>query len=110
MEAGGLQEQQEAFVADTGLDFSFIFVLYEGASGNPAVVEDVINYADTIGNPTFPVLADGESQLATHTPMTQLTHPEVCALSHELEILSCYSGHGGYEDALTDIREHAGLE
>lgn len=109
MEAGGLQEKQEAFVAETGLDFSFIFVLYEGASGNPAVVEDVINYAETIGSPSFPVLADGNGSISDATPMTQFTHPEMCALTPELEIISCYSGHGGYDDALSDIRDHAGL-
>ena len=109
MEAGGLQERQETFVAETGLDFSFIFVLYEGASGNPAVVEDVINYAETIGSPSFPVLADGNGSISDATPMTQFTHPQMCALTPELEIISCYSGHGGYEDALSDIRDHAGL-
>jgi hypothetical protein len=41
--------------------------------------------------------------------MTQEVHPEMCALSPDLEIISCYYGHGGYEDALQDIRDHAGL-
>ena len=109
MEAGGLQEKQDEFVAETGLPFSFLFALYEGASGNPATVDDAMSYAETIGSPNFPVFADGEGKIAETTPMTQFTHPEMCAFTPELEIISCYSGHGGSDDALTDIREHAGL-
>ena len=37
------------------------------------------------------------------------SHPQMCALSDELEILGCYTGHGAYEDALDEIRDHAGL-
>lgn len=107
MEAGGLQARQDQFIAETGLEFSFIFALYQGASGNPAVAEDVAAYANTIGNPLFPVLADGIGAIAGATPMNLQTHPQMCALSPEFEIISCYSGHGGYEDALTDIVEHS---
>ena len=41
--------------------------------------------------------------------MTQEVHPEMCAVSPEMRIISCYSGHGGYVNALNDIRAHAGL-
>ena len=41
--------------------------------------------------------------------MTQETHPEVCALSDELEILDCTTGHGGFETMMDAIRDHAGL-
>ena len=41
--------------------------------------------------------------------MTQEYHPEMCALAPELEVISCYRGHGGYEQALEDIKSHAGL-
>ncbi len=109
MEAGGLQESQDAFITETGLGFSFIFALYEGAGGQPAVEEDVESYSERIGSPEFPVMADGNGGIAGATPMTQFTHPEMCGLTPELEIISCYSGHGGYENALSDIRDHAGL-
>ena len=109
MEAGGLQEKQDAFIAETGLPFSFLFVIYEGASGNPAQVDDAINYSVTIGEPQFPVLADSEGNLAVITPLTQITHPELCAFTPELEILNCYAGHDKYQEAFKDIREHAGL-
>ena len=84
-------------------------MLYEGSSGNPAVVEDAISYHDRIGAPSFPIFADGTGKMAQATPMTQAYHPEMCALTPELEIISCYHGHGGYEQALDDIRVHAGF-
>ena len=58
MEAGGLQEVQDQFIADTGLNFRFLFVLYEGASGRPATVDDIIAYHERIGFPEFPIFAD----------------------------------------------------
>jgi hypothetical protein len=110
VEAGGLQEKQEAFVAETGLPFSFIFVLSEGASGNPAVSEDAIAYADRIGSPNFPILAGGDGSIVDATPMTQEAHPEICAFTPDLEIIECFVGHGGSDDALDVIRSHAGIE
>ena len=109
MEAGRLQETQENFVAETGLDFSFIFALYEGASGYPATADDCDSYADTIGNPSFPVMADGDALISDHTPMTQTRHPEMCGLAPDMTIISCTYGHGGYDQVLDDIKAHAGL-
>ena len=91
------------------MPFQFLLVLYEGASGNPAVPQDSVAYADKIDYPDFPIFADGNHLVADATPLTNEVHPEMCALTPELEIIKCYSGHGGYEDALQDIREHAGL-
>ena len=91
------------------MDFSFLFAIYEGGGGDPATASDCEAYAETIGSPSFPVFADGTFQIAGVTPMTQNTHPEMCALSPDLEVISCYSGHGGYFNALDDIKSHAGL-
>ena len=42
--------------------------------------------------------------------MTQEVKPELCALTPELEIIGCYTGHGvAIDEALQAIREHAGL-
>lgn len=84
--------------------------MYEGGSGNPATAADCESYAETIGDPTFPVFADGSRLIVDATPMTQLVHPEMCALTPDMTIISCSSGHGSYKDMLDDIREHAGLE
>ena len=54
-------------------------------------------------------MADSDFGMAGHTPMTQMVHPEICALAPDMTILSCHSGHGGYLDALDTIRDHAGL-
>ena len=92
------------------MDFQFLFVLYEGSSyGVPAVKQDVELYAEVIDYPNFPIMADGNGLVAGATPLTNEVHPEMCAVSPEFEIIKCYSGHGGYEDALQDIRNHAGL-
>ena len=109
MEAGRLQEVQDNFAAESGLQFSFLFALYEGASGNPATPEDCANYADVIGNPSFPVMADQLHRAMDVTPMDLIAHPEMCALAPDMTILGCYTGHGTYEQAFEDIRRHAGI-
>ena len=108
-EAGDLQTIQEEFIAETGLDFEFLLVLYESPSGYPAVPEDSISYADRIGNPNFPVFADGEKIVVNATPLTNYSRPEMCILSPEMEIVECYSGYDGYENALEGLKIHAGL-
>ncbi|MEC7986613.1 MAG: hypothetical protein VX278_15710 [Myxococcota bacterium] len=90
------------------MDFGFLFSLFEGRSGNPAVAEDCASYYETIGQPTFPVFADGNGLIAGATPLIQ-QNPEVCALSPEMEIISCYQGHNVYRQAMEDIKTHAGL-
>jgi len=100
---------QDDFEEQTGLDFSFIYALYEGSSGMPATANDASSFAEAIGDPDFPVLADRAEKIAGATPLTQMTHPEMCALTPELEIIGCYSGHGSYQDCFNDIRSHAGI-
>ena len=41
--------------------------------------------------------------------MTLVSRPELCALAPDLTILDCYTGHGTHEQALEDIRIHAGI-
>ena len=106
--AGGLQELQNEFIAETGLDFSFLFVLSQDSNGNTADVEDVVSYHTMMNEPSFPVLADGARQLAVITPMGE-GQPEMCALSPQMEIIRCYFESGGHEQALLDIRAHAGI-
>ena len=108
-EAANLQSVQEDFAAETGLDFQFLLVLYENDSGYPAAPEDSISYAESIGNPIFPVFADGNDTVVDATPLTNNARPEMCALSPDLEIIKCYTGYDGYANALADIKIHAGL-
>jgi len=108
-EAVGLPYYQEDFIAETGLDFSFMFVIFAGFLGYEATEEDCAEYAEHIGNPDFPVFADGEKRLHDATPMNGESHPEVCAIGPDMTILECWSGHGSVETALDKIRETAGL-
>ncbi len=109
MEAGSLQDVQDSFIAETGLGFSFLFAIYDGGSGGPATERDCEAYAETIGSPSFPVFADGERLVSEVTPITHQVHPEMCAIAPDMTIIKCFSGHGGHELALTQIRDHAGL-
>jgi hypothetical protein len=92
-----------------------MFALYEGTSGNPAQAVDCTAYSNQLlskgwtNTTELPIFADGTRTLANITPMTQNAHPELCALTPELAIISCYAGHGKIENALQDIRVHAGL-
>ena len=110
---GRLPGFRDDFNEATGLDTDVIFALYEGTSGAPAQAVDSAAYANqllTRGWETttdLPVLADGTRTLATITPMTQNTHPELCSLTPELTIIACYYGHGSIHDAHEDIRLHA---
>ena len=70
--------------------------------------EDVEAYYPRINEPSFPVFADGDHQLPAISPMDNRI-PEVCSLSPEMEIISCYAEHGGHQQALLDIKAHAGI-
>ncbi|MDP6934964.1 MAG: hypothetical protein QGG40_18730 [Myxococcota bacterium] len=109
MEAGRLQNAQDAFIDETGLDFSFLFAIFQGASGYSATEDDCESYAETIGDPEFPVFADGDTLIADNTPMTAEQVPEYCGIAPDMTIISCDNGHGGYEDIIEDIKSHAGL-
>ena len=37
-------------------------------------------------------------------------HPEICVFTPEFEIVECFVGHGGTDDAFDVIRNHAGIE
>ncbi len=86
-----------------------MFALYAGFTGSAATGEDCADYADYIGDPDFPVFADGEGILVGATPMTGYSHPEVCALGPDMTILGCWAGHGTIDSAFDAIREHAGI-
>jgi len=109
VEAGRLQEEQQKFQAETGLPFTFVFALYENGSHKPPTKEDVQIYAQQVGITQFPVLADAAGAFAAATPMTQQSHPEVCAIGPDMRIISCGSGHNSFQSRLNDIKAYAGL-
>ena len=46
--AGGLQDVQNDFIEETGLEFSFLLAVYEGVGRNPATLDDSVEYAEAI--------------------------------------------------------------
>ena len=112
-EVGRLPSIKDEFNQDSGMDTGIIFSLYEATSGAPPTAVDSAAYANQllahgwVETNDLPVLADGTYTLATLTPMTQNAHPELCAVTPELMIISCYTGHGTIHTALEDIRAHA---
>jgi len=85
-----------------------VFALYAGLTPDrPASAQDVKFYAQRVGITDFPVLADSMGAFAGSTPMTQRRHPELCALTPDMRILSCAVGHGAYRRLLDDIRRHS---
>ena len=95
------------------MDMDIVFALYAGTNGDPAQASDSEIYANHLltkgwtKNSELPVLADGTRSLVGVTPMTQNVHPELCALTPDMSIISCYFGHGKIDLALEDIRAHA---
>jgi hypothetical protein len=91
------------------LNFSFLFALYAGGTGKPANENDCKAYADEIGMTKFPVMADGSKTIAGNTPMTEEFHPEMCALTPDMEIIACSYGHKAYKQMFLAITNHAGI-
>lgn len=110
---GRLPGIRDEFNEANSIDSGVIFALYEGTSGAPAQQIDTLPYANQllsrgwVTTTDLPVLADGTRTLASITPMTQSTHPELCSLTPELVIINCYYGHGSIHDAHEDILLHA---
>ena len=69
----------------------------------------IISYAEVIDNPGFAVFADGDRVVVEATPLTSNSRPEMCAHFPDIEIIGCFSGFDGYENALNEIKSHTGL-
>ena len=91
---------------ETGIDFSFIAVVYENSVGTEPTGQDAMDYAAALGNPALPVLADPSLQVLDVTEFDGTVFPSQCALSPEMEMLKCTEGHG-HDDLFDVIREHA---
>jgi hypothetical protein len=90
-----------------------LFAIYRDFVGSAADADDCAEYAEEIGNPSFPVFADGatnfsSSQIYNATPV-EIAHPVACALAPNMEIIACAEGHGVVEPLLEEIKTHAGL-
>ena len=108
-EAAELDELGQAFADETGIGFSYITLLFQGPTGDPAQPEDAPGYAEYVGNPTNPVVADPDRAILDATPYDGSTLPGKCLLSPQMEILDCWTGHYNDDEALDLIRIEEGL-
>ena len=88
------------------MDFSFIAVLFQSVDSGFPDGNDAVIYADALGNPSYPVVADETQQVFEATTYDGSSLPGKCALSPEMEILTCTTGHGN-EDLFDAISTHA---
>ena len=93
MEAVSLPERTADFAAaHADIPFSYMIVLTQDQGGglpDPIVAE---NYAEAVGNPDFPVLADPLAASIAATPWDGNTLPGKCVLTPEQVILDCFTG------------------
>jgi hypothetical protein len=91
VEAVGLPDHQEAFIAETGIEMTWILALFQDWAGKPPVAADAVDYAKVVGDPPYPVIADYQGRLTEVTPWTGQRLPGKCVLSPQMEILDCYN-------------------
>lgn len=87
------------------IPFSFLVTLFADTLGYVPDGEDALIYWEEIGDPRIPVLADFDQRVIPATPYDGSALPGKCALTPEMEILTCWMGHGN-EDGLEAIVEH----
>lgn len=85
----------------------FMIVVFENNAGFPPSGSTAETYAEELGNPQIPVLADPDKAILTSTPWADSSLPGKCILTPEMEILECYTGHGN-EAAFDVVLEHLG--
>jgi len=81
-------------------------VIFENTGGFPADASTAIGYWTDMGEPELAVMADGSRQVVDLTPWEGQYLPGKCALTPDMEILGCYTGHGN-DQLFADILEHA---
>jgi hypothetical protein len=80
--------------------------VFQNSVGSPPEAQDAVDYAEALGDPDYPVVADPSEQVFSATGYDGSTLPGKCVLSPEMVMLECTSGHGN-EDLFEAIVEHA---
>ncbi len=103
-EAVELEERGHEFRDETGIDYSLVIALFQGASGGEPVPEEADEYAKAIDvKRRIPVLSDLAIKTIDRTPYDGGTLPGICLLSPEMVMLECWEGEGESEKALEMI-------
>jgi hypothetical protein len=108
-EAVGLADETEEFVSASGLDFSYILVVFEDAFGLTPEADLASAYHEGIGSPTYPVLSDVSNTTLPAVPYDAQEVPGKCALTPDMVILGCMTGHGA-EPLYQLIEDHAAAQ
>jgi hypothetical protein len=82
-------------------------ILFENNAGMPPDGSVAETYADELGNPQIPIVADPSKEILISTPWADSSLPGKCILTPEMEILECYTGHGN-ETAFDVVLDHFG--
>ena len=102
LEAWGKEYRQE-----TGVDFSYLVILFEDVQGDQPKGGTAVNYADVIDARKLPVLADKQQAILSDTPYDGSRLPGKCLLSPEMEMVECWDGHAGIEELFEVMARHA---
>lgn len=86
--------------------FSYAVVLFADYEGGPPDGDDAETYAESLGYPSYPVVADPEVGILDSTLYDGNPLPGKCALSPDMEILGCENGHGEDDWARLLIEAH----
>lgn len=101
-------ELQAEFRAETGVDFSYLLVLYEDGTLGPPDAETVAEYGAALElEGVVPVLGDPSKGITGQLPWED-SLPAKCVLNPEMEMVHCYIGRDDTE-AYEVIRTLAGI-
>ncbi|MED5373774.1 MAG: redoxin domain-containing protein [Myxococcota bacterium] len=102
-EASGLEQAGAEFQAQTGIDFSYMILLFSSVTGDPPNDQTAVDYAPNVGDPAIPVFADPERAWLEASPYDGSELPGKCLLSPDMELVQCWTGHDNDQDALDTI-------
>ena len=80
--------------------------IFEGVDGKTPPAALAASYHKAIGSPSFAVLSDVSDLSLGITPYEGTALPGKCALTPQMEILGCATGHGSH-DLFQLIEQHA---
>jgi hypothetical protein len=87
-----LTQRNHDFVADTGIPFSYIVVIFEGEDGLPPSAQAAATYAEAVEAEEIAVFADVDGEILRSTPYEGFEVPAKCLVSPQMEIIQCSAG------------------
>ncbi len=108
-EAVGLAAEQEEFATESGIDFSYLLVIFQDTLGFTPEGKVAADYDAAIGSPGYPVMADVSGTSVEASPYDAEGVPGKCALTPDMVLLGCTTGHGASE-LYQLIEDHAAAQ